>query len=836
MDQKTKDGKLVSCTVSTAIQNQLPRHILTEYPNFVEFLEHYYKWLELEDNAVYANVLLQDTLDVDRTVDEYLEWFKKTYLHNIPIDAFGVNREETQTFTVGEDFSSALTYTCLCESPSQRFYINPAATGTVDFFPIDFLRAANWVVSVRNEVSGEAEAFRMIATHDGTNTYDNIFAQLGPALSYDVDTSIVGSTFKLDITNNEANRLIVDIVRAPTFTESNEIGPQRCFLVEREINDQTEVFVTVNGIELDSSQFTVGPRLSFCDNQSREVCLDDSVIVAVGDTVVVNVKEVRELDQRLLIKNIQRLLKEKGTEESFRLLFRLLFNEEIDVSYPGERILRASDGKWQGNRKSIRVTTNGTIENMLYRNIEVVQAINGEDVVVGKFTVEEIQTQTIENYEVADLFITDITGTLPLSNNLVKVDGTYVPEYRIRVSYTDLDGNSVSEVETLYPILTNVEITDGGTGYTKGKRVPASETFTLKKRFVSDGVTTAIDTGLSVTLLSSETRVVLDPDGAGTILTEGVDYNISGSVVTFLSPVPDSTEVEVQLISKGAYVTVKETDGAGAVQALEIYDPGVGYTTESTLDFSGIGNGDAVGDVNSGALDGIILKYDGRYLNTDGHLSSTHVIQDGYKNQGFAYIIKSTRTIDQYGDILKGLLHPAGFLAFGEIRLIRCVRNFIRSAQYLYTFPPVQTSSSNNPVGAPKLGPRYRSFDENKLRYRIWDGIEPNTQVQAIYDELVGSFINTPDEKLHFLLDSEIGITATFTFEGVVGANAVINVPYFTDANDIFTVTGSVSGSITPTGFIFPDPEDDPVFTTIQLDADAGGETITVNIALNTSV
>jgi hypothetical protein len=36
----------------------------------------------------------------------------------------------------------------------------------------------------------------------------------------------------------------------------------------------------------------------------------------------------------------------KGIDESFKLLFRLLFNEEVDISFPKNNILRASDGKW----------------------------------------------------------------------------------------------------------------------------------------------------------------------------------------------------------------------------------------------------------------------------------------------------------------------------------------------------------------------------------------------------------------------------------------------------------------------------------------------------------
>lgn len=53
-----------------------------------------------------------------------------------------------------------------------------------------------------------------------------------------------------------------------------------------------------------------------------------------------------QVDKDFLIKNILPLYLSKGIDESFKLLFRLLFNEEVDISYPKNNILRASDGKW----------------------------------------------------------------------------------------------------------------------------------------------------------------------------------------------------------------------------------------------------------------------------------------------------------------------------------------------------------------------------------------------------------------------------------------------------------------------------------------------------------
>jgi hypothetical protein len=59
----------------------------------------------------------------------------------------------------------------------------------------------------------------------------------------------------------------------------------------------------------------------------------------------------------LLIKNILPLYQAKGSENSFKLLFRFLFGQEPSIVYPKDSILRASDGKWKIDR-SVKVSTN----------------------------------------------------------------------------------------------------------------------------------------------------------------------------------------------------------------------------------------------------------------------------------------------------------------------------------------------------------------------------------------------------------------------------------------------------------------------------------------------
>jgi hypothetical protein len=51
-------------------------------------------------------------------------------------------------------------------------------------------------------------------------------------------------------------------------------------------------------------------------------------------------------DKRLFLKLVTQFYKSSGTQESVKFLFRALYDENIDIYYPKEDILKASDGKW----------------------------------------------------------------------------------------------------------------------------------------------------------------------------------------------------------------------------------------------------------------------------------------------------------------------------------------------------------------------------------------------------------------------------------------------------------------------------------------------------------
>lgn len=72
-----------------------------------------------------------------------------------------------------------------------------------------------------------------------------------------------------------------------------------------------------------------------------------------------------------------------------------------------------------------------------------------------------------------------------------------------------------------------------------------------------------------------------------------------------------------------------------------------------------------------------------RYLNHDGFLSDNKYIQDSYFYQDFSYVIKTSQTIERWRDIVKKLLHPAGFAFFGQINIVSISRiNTIKSPSF----------------------------------------------------------------------------------------------------------------------------------------------------------
>jgi len=90
------------------------------------------------------------------------------------------------------------------------------------------------------------------------------------------------------------------------------------------------------------------------------------------------------VDKAILIKNLLPLYLAKGNEKSFKLLFRLLFDEEVEVIQPKTSVLKASDGKWL-IEKAFRISQDvysTYTGNGLITTFKLAQVVASSDIVV----------------------------------------------------------------------------------------------------------------------------------------------------------------------------------------------------------------------------------------------------------------------------------------------------------------------------------------------------------------------------------------------------------------------------------------------------------------------
>lgn len=140
--------------------------------------------------------------------------------------------------------------------------------------------------------------------------------------------------------------------------------------------------------------------------------------------------------------------------------------------------------------------------------------------------------------------------------------------------------------------------------------------------------------------------------------------------VQLISPGFDLSQVvfgEIVGTQSGARTRVESATSTlvGQVQVIELFVSRIigDFLPGEQLRF----NGDPFATIDSHGL----YTYPGRYIGTDGFLSSDKKLQDNLYYQEFSYVIKAGRVLSTYGHLLKGLTHPAGTLMFGQIQLVQ---------------------------------------------------------------------------------------------------------------------------------------------------------------------
>jgi hypothetical protein len=76
-------------------------------------------------------------------------------------------------------------------------------------------------------------------------------------------------------------------------------------------------------------------------------------------------------DERFLLQNVKDQYLAKGSEGSYKLLFRLLFGKEVELVYPGRSMLRASDGRWNQEISLFAKVDYGNAESVVGKLVDI---------------------------------------------------------------------------------------------------------------------------------------------------------------------------------------------------------------------------------------------------------------------------------------------------------------------------------------------------------------------------------------------------------------------------------------------------------------------------------
>ena len=128
----------------------------------------------------------------------------------------------------------------------------------------------------------------------------------------------------------------------------------------------------------------------------------EEFIVQFKEKYLKNIQFDTATNKRLLVKNSLDLYRSKGTERSVDLFFKLVYGTDAEVKYPGENILRLSDGVWE-KPEYLEISYN--LYNIDYVGKQVIGALSG-----AKAFVEKYIRRRVERGYVNLLYISGIEG------------------------------------------------------------------------------------------------------------------------------------------------------------------------------------------------------------------------------------------------------------------------------------------------------------------------------------------------------------------------------------------------------------------------------------------
>lgn len=342
------------------------------------------------------------------------------------------------------------------------------------------------------------------------------------------------------------------------------------------------------------------------------------------------------IDKILLLRKIKQVLVAKGSEAAYKFIFKILFDKPVNITYPWDSVLKASDGKWkrdtslfiritEGNPLSIigsRVTIVGP-QRRMFVYVDNIRHVNGD---VFEFFIEKSYYGIIE------------------PGNTLEYDGVQ---------------------GVILPTTVGYQIINPGAGYKVGDVID-SNTVAGGKTITQRIKVTAVDTNGGIKSIVT-LRFGYD------YTSDFFLYTTTGAVIrksrfkavkngTDQFDLPDDSEItryqDFGQITKPNYWAVAMSDITYVGTLIQQ------FYTESQ---NNVESGEVYALIRFNI--GAVAKYQGYYISNDGFLSDNIYLQDSKYYQKYSYLITVDERLEDYKALLMSILHPAGAALFGEYQI-----------------------------------------------------------------------------------------------------------------------------------------------------------------------
>jgi len=601
--------------ISSQIDTQFPGFVREEGPQFVAFLRAYFEYIEQNGKAVNAARSLRDNQDIDRTVDSFVEYFRKQYMLNIPKNVLADKRLLTKHI---RDF-----YRTRGSQESYRFLFRALFNQEIDFYypGDDILRASDgrWVQETRLRVGAPSnisprtlEGKRIRGVTSGATAFvEDIVA-----------TEALG-LLVYDMTIREAIGTFTDGERIINVDNTNEFTT---------VNSQVGSIVAVDVID-GGAYHNLGDSLNISGAGSTEDAT--GVVTEVTNRSAVTLKIAKAGTG--YTRDNSRLVVTGGNGVGF---------EAKIESYTSQPIAGLSiNTDLIGPMRNVPLNTPSFFVRRGANTARIATKLTGT-----------VATSTVSN---------TITGTGTAFTTQLNVGDIVRIIGVANTARVHAITNSTSFVSTFTPFqnVSGANAYIGLAAANVGTRLVSALTFSNTALFSINAIT-IINPGRGFT--SVPTVTVVDDFITRLNLSDGFGNILGNNAVVIANNAP-GTITKMRVTGAGSNfnkyddaIILNTTQSNAALIETQSSSFANGAASTRYLNrkktFSAIGRAKPSG----------FVLFPGRYIDTKGFLSWNNRLQDNFYYQEFSYVIRVDQMLSKYRDIIKAVLHPAGTKMFGD--------------------------------------------------------------------------------------------------------------------------------------------------------------------------